>query len=256
MKRILTFFAAILLTVISCAQVDTVNIGTSGNSGDGESLRSAFLKVNDFMDVFNGAYMYHLTLAGDDALTLTTSGATNVTLPPSGTLATLASPAFTGTVTVATALNPDANDGATLGAAGTAWSDLFLADVGVINWNNGTITLTGNEPASALQLSGAAFDLGTGSIISNSITLSSTELIALDGVTGSLAYSTENYGATGTGDIVLSIGPTLTTVNITDVIKLTPTADPPSGATEGMIYADTDHHLYYHNGTTWVQIDN
>lgn len=72
--------------------------------------------------------------------------------------------------------------------------------------------------------------------------------------TGSENYSVENYGATGTGDIVLSTGPTLTTVNITDVIKLTPTADPPSGATEGMIYADTDHHLYYYNGTSWVSM--
>ena len=85
-------------------------------------------------------------------------------------------------------------------------------------------------------------------------TVSNTEILALDGVTGSLNYSSENYGATGTGDIVLNTGPTLTTVNITDVIKLTPTASPPSGATEGMIYADTDHHLYYYNGTSWISI--
>ena len=87
-------------------------------------------------------------------------------------------------------------------------------------------------------------------------TVSNTEILALDGVTGSLNYSSENYGATGTGDIVLNTGPTLTTVNITDVIKLTPTASPPAGATEGMIYADTDHHLYYYNGTGWIQLDN
>lgn len=74
--------------------------------------------------------------------------------------------------------------------------------------------------------------------------------------TGSENYSVENYGSTGTGNIVLSTGPTLTTVNITDVIKLTPTASPPAGATEGMIYADTDHHLYYYNGTSWIQLDN
>ena len=74
--------------------------------------------------------------------------------------------------------------------------------------------------------------------------------------TGTENYSVENYGATGTGDIVLSTGPTLTTVNITDVIKLTPTASPPAGATEGMIYADTDHHLYYFDGTSWKQLDN
>jgi len=85
-------------------------------------------------------------------------------------------------------------------------------------------------------------------------TVSNTEILALDGVTGNLNYSTENYGATGTGDIVLSTGATLTTVNITDVIKLTPTASPPAGATEGMIYADTDHHLYYYNGTSWISM--
>jgi hypothetical protein len=39
-------------------------------------------------------------------------------------------------------------------------------------------------------------------------------------------------------------------------LKLTPSASPPGGATEGMIYADTDHHLYYYNGSTWVQLDN
>lgn len=37
---------------------------------------------------------------------------------------------------------PDANDGVALGAAGTAWSDLFLAEGGVINWDSGDLTLT------------------------------------------------------------------------------------------------------------------
>lgn len=40
------------------------------------------------------------------------------------------------------------------------------------------------------------------------------------------------------------------------LLKLPPIADPPSPASEGMIYADTDHHLYYYNGTTWKQLDN
>lgn len=87
-------------------------------------------------------------------------------------------------------------------------------------------------------------------------TLNADNVSALIGVNGNENYSTENYGATGTGNIVLSTGPTLTTVNITDVIKLTPTASPPAGATEGMIYADTDHHIYYFDGTSWKQLDN
>ena len=39
-------------------------------------------------------------------------------------------------------------------------------------------------------------------------------------------------------------------------MKLVPQADPPGSPAEGMIYADTDHHLYYYNGTTWKQLDN
>lgn len=39
-------------------------------------------------------------------------------------------------------------------------------------------------------------------------------------------------------------------------LQLTPTADPPGSPSEGMIYADTDHHIYYYNGSTWVQLDN
>ncbi len=45
-------------------------------------------------------------------------------------------------------------------------------------------------------------------------------------------------------------------VGINDVLTLTPIADPPSNPAEGMIYADTDHHLYYYNGSTWKQLDN
>jgi hypothetical protein len=39
------------------------------------------------------------------------------------------------------ALYPPANDGGALGVSGTAWSDLFLAAGGVINWNAGNVTL-------------------------------------------------------------------------------------------------------------------
>jgi hypothetical protein len=45
-------------------------------------------------------------------------------------------------------------------------------------------------------------------------------------------------------------------VNINDVLKLNPIADAPSSPVEGMIYADTDHHLYYYDGSTWKQLDN
>ena len=42
----------------------------------------------------------------------------------------------------ATALHPASNNGSALGLANRQWSDLFLASGGVINFNNGDITLT------------------------------------------------------------------------------------------------------------------
>lgn len=39
-------------------------------------------------------------------------------------------------------------------------------------------------------------------------------------------------------------------------VYLNPEPNPPGSPFEGMIYAKTDHHLYYYNGTTWKQLDN
>lgn len=46
----------------------------------------------------------------------------------------------------------------------------------------------------------------------------------------------------------------LTALNVSTRIKLTPTASPPAGAAEGMLYADTDNKLYYYNGTDWKEV--
>lgn len=53
------------------------------------------------------------------------------------------------------------------------------------------------------------------------------------------------------GDAIVS-----DTLSVGHVLKLIPAADPPASPEEGMIYADTDHHIYYYNGSTWVQLDN
>ena len=64
----------------------------------------------------------------------------------------------TGSVTTGGAHLPSSNDGAALGASGTAWSDLFLASGGVINWNAGDITLT--HSAELLTVGGGNLALG------------------------------------------------------------------------------------------------
>jgi hypothetical protein len=61
--------------------------------------------------------------------------------------------AITGTVvTVNTSLLPDANDGAPLGASGTAFSDLFLASGAVVDFDAGDVTVT--HSAGALTVAG------------------------------------------------------------------------------------------------------
>lgn len=56
---------------------------------------------------------------------------------------------------VSTAFSPATNDAAALGSTSRQWSDVFLAEGGVINWDNGdaTITQTGN----VVELAGAGW---------------------------------------------------------------------------------------------------
>lgn len=49
---------------------------------------------------------------------------------------------------------PTATDGAALGATGFQWADLFLAEGGVINWDNGDVTIT--QTGNVLSFAGAA----------------------------------------------------------------------------------------------------
>lgn len=67
------------------------------------------------------------------------------------------------------------------------------------------------------------------------------------------------------GDYQLNIGDLITGdmaigqkfAKIDGFMKLEPQASAPATPSEGWIYANsTDHHLYFYNGTDWVQIDN
>src|SRR3990167_3918247 len=50
--------------------------------------------------------------------------------------------------------NPPSNDGAALGTTALQWSDLFLAEGGVINWDNGDVTIT--QTGDTLSFAGAS----------------------------------------------------------------------------------------------------
>ena len=49
---------------------------------------------------------------------------------------------------------------------------------------------------------------------------------------------------------------TAESVTIGDVLKITPQASAPSDPALGWVYVDTDNHIYFYNGSGWVQMDN
>jgi hypothetical protein len=90
-------------------------------------------------------------------------GASSVT----GTLAfwTGANSATQSAVVTSTAFTPGTSDGQALGTTSLMWSDLFLASGGVINWNNGNVTLT-QGASNSLALSANSFDIASATAFS------------------------------------------------------------------------------------------
>jgi hypothetical protein len=70
-----------------------------------------------------------------------------------------------GAITISANLNPVTSDGGALGSTTKMWSDIFLASGGVINFNNGNVTLT--HAAGKITMGGG--DFYTGSIYGNLI---------------------------------------------------------------------------------------
>ena len=100
-----------------------IDLGTSADDGTGDSLRAGGDKVNDnFSEVY--------TLLGTGS-TLTTG------ISADGSVVTLTAPL------VGTSMSPSSSDGATLGTSALEWSDIYLADGGVIYFGaDQDVTLT------------------------------------------------------------------------------------------------------------------
>jgi|3_EtaG_2_1085321.scaffolds.fasta_scaffold00652_1 hypothetical protein len=88
-----------------------------------------------------------------------------------------------GDVQIATGLIPDANDGAYIGTAAKQFSDLFLAEGGVINWDNGDATLT--QAANVVTLAGATLS----ATFTNSLSKAGNSGLAMTTYNGSAAVS-------------------------------------------------------------------
>lgn len=104
----------------------TITTGITPTSDDGAALGTTSLKWSDLFLASGGVINFN---SGD--VTITHS---NNRLDFGG--------ASTGGYVFDFHVYPSANDGAQLGQPSAAWSDLFLATGGVINWNNGSVTLT------------------------------------------------------------------------------------------------------------------
>ena len=101
---------------------------------------------------------------------------------------------FTGGVTIEDDFCPTASDGAALGSTTLMWSDLFLASGGVINWNNGDVTIT--HSTNTLAFAGAS----SGYTLDSLVTITSTNANALA------------VGANGTTNPVLKVNASTSSV--------------------------------------------
>lgn len=160
-------YLKIKTTGTSALRIETIAVGTHSGSlttnlpagtaarwklvaGSGDGPR-----LDIVIDTADGTPDDYLRLTpggtGADNHTITLEAINNSAGPASSMLLKASG---TGTIQCSNGFIPRTNDGAALGVSGTAWSDLFLASTGVINWNAGDVTIT--HAANTLSFAGAA----------------------------------------------------------------------------------------------------
>jgi len=95
------------------------------------------------------------------------------------------------------AVRPNADDGAALGSASLRWSDLFLAEGGVIDWDNGDVTIT--QTNNVLAVAGTTSVTFDGAISA----ASTATLGTAAGTTGAALFK-----GTTSGTVTLSVADT------------------------------------------------
>lgn len=81
--------------------------------------------------------------------------------------------------------SPNTSDGNALGTGSLMWSDLFLASGGVINFNNGNMTIT--HSASALTVAGGAVSIGNNALTTGTLELANGTANTLSASAGTLS---------------------------------------------------------------------
>lgn len=90
----------------------------------------------------------------------------------------------------ATSLLPTTDDGGALGSVAARWSDLFLAEGGVINWDNGDMTMT--QVGDVLTITGGVVKMDTGAQVNASNILTAATGQPLDATLTALAAFNTN----------------------------------------------------------------
>ena len=182
------------LTIDSGATI--TNSGTASGFGsnvptsaDGQALGSTSLEWSDLY-LADGGVIY---LGNDQDINITHVHNTGITT--SGTFQAT-------TITATTAVVPDASDGAALGTTALEWSDLYIADGGIIYFGDDQeITLTHNADDGLILK-----HVGTGDGKEPSLTFQAGDTdIAVDDVLGSIFFQAPDEGA-GTDAILVAAG--------------------------------------------------
>jgi len=80
-------------------------------------------------------------------------------------------------VLVENSLSPGTSDGTALGTTSLMWSDLFLASGGVMNFNDGNVTITHSSNTLTVAAATVAFTASTAVTVSNDLKLSSDSAV-------------------------------------------------------------------------------
>ena len=217
----------------------SINIGSSANDGTGDSLRSAFDKVNDnFNELYGaGAAGTNVDITGNSITTTNTNG--NLTLAPNGT----------GKVVVDTGnvLNlTDHNDHAVLFTN----SNGDLSSSSLLSYNTGT----GEFLVEDLSISGSTIS-----------STASNESIVLDPAgTGHVsvasdilpnANGTKSLGSASAQWLTVFTNTATTTSTSANTVQLNAQGSAPGSPVNGMVYYDSSAHKFkgYANGG-WVDL--
>jgi hypothetical protein len=99
---------------------------------------------------------------------------------------------------------PGADDGTALGDANQRWSDLFLAEGGVINFDNGDVTIT--QTGNVLAVAGTTGTSFVGNITASGVVSASGGFVGDgSGLTGLTAAAISTYDNSGDNRIITSV---------------------------------------------------